>query len=396
MKRFCLIVAAALALLLFSFPALADDAGVLTETELGSWLNTLLISTSGQQPLNAPVDEEALTEDGYAFIYDSATLYYDKPTLDAQSVLSAIAVTDETLAMPRSIRLGAPAQMLLSAYGWENPTLAGDDTFAPLYVLDRLPEGAYWALAQRTGDQLVSVQCAIHARAGDNRYTDTGVLYTLQDGLVSSIRVYGLSAFTDLTGVQNNLSSVSDISTGFSAATTDGVTLQSAAEAFGQGDLQFGRMDFLTLTATGAGVLFGEASNEDWAQDEGGQWLQTLDYPDASLVFSMDANKANARLESLTLSGEGAIGPRGLVIGMSLHDALSLFRSDGTGTISDSSALLYGDGQTPPFGTLESTGTDATLRYAAAVVCADGVTRQAALHLTFVGGQLVEIMLYTF
>jgi len=396
MKRICLLFAAALALLLFSAPALADDAGVLTETELGTWLNTLLISTSDKQPLNAPVDEDALTEDGYAFIYDSATLYYDKPVLDAQSVLSAISVTDEALDMPRGIRLGASGQMLISAYAWENPTLAGDDTFAPLYVLNQMPQGAYWALAQRTGDQLISVQCAIHAQAGEDRYTDTGVLYTLQNGVIISIRIYGLSAFTNQAGVQSNLSAVSGISTGFSADAADGVTLVSAAGAFEQSDLQFGRMDFLTLTETGAGVLFSEPANEDWAQDDSGQWLHSLEYEGASLVFSMDANKENPRLESLILNGQGDIGPRGLTIGMSLNDALVLFRSDGTGAVSGSAALLYGDGQTAPFGTLERTGSDATLRYAAAIVSADGVTRQAALHLTFAGGQLAEIMLYTF
>ena len=144
MKRALPLVLIALLLAcLAAMPAMADEAGVLTETEMGEWLNRLLLSTVGVSPLNAPVGEESLTEDGYAFLYENATLYYDQPTLTAQSALRAVAVTGEALDMPRGIRLGAPVEMLMAAYAWQNPTLTGDDTFAPLYVLDQLPQAAY-------------------------------------------------------------------------------------------------------------------------------------------------------------------------------------------------------------------------------------------------------------
>ena len=42
----------------------------------------VLRESAAREPLNAPVGEESRTEDGYAFIYDFATLYYDKPVLD--------------------------------------------------------------------------------------------------------------------------------------------------------------------------------------------------------------------------------------------------------------------------------------------------------------------------
>ena len=384
-----------LVLTLLAAPACADEAGVLTEAELNAWLNPLLRSTANVQPINAPVGEDALTEDGYAFLYDSATLYYNKPVLDAQSVLGAVAVTSEALDMPRGIRLGAPAEMLMTAYGWQNPALSGDESFAPLYVLDRLPEAAYWALAQRSGDQLLSVQCAIHARQGDGRYTDSGVLYTVQNGVVSAIRVYGLSAAIDLATVQSNLLAVGDGKPAGTSKAAAGVTIASSAEPFGKSDLQFSRMDFLTLTEKGAGVLFGQASEDRWVQDDQGRWLHTLSYPGASLVFASDADRNNARLDSLTLSGDGLSGPRGLRAGMSPEEALALFRCDGNGATAGDTALLYGDGRTPPFGTLERNGEDSTLRYAAAVTGADGASRNIALHLTFTQGRLAELMLYT-
>ena len=67
--------------------ALADDSGVLAEGELNDWIVGVLRKSAAREPLNAPVGEESRTEDGYAFIYDFATLYYDKPELDENSVL---------------------------------------------------------------------------------------------------------------------------------------------------------------------------------------------------------------------------------------------------------------------------------------------------------------------
>ena len=245
MKKFGIALALLCALMLFCVPALADEAGVLTETEISAWLNQVLLSTLSQTPLNAPVGEESLTEDGYAFLYSAVTLYYDKPTLDAQSVLNALVVTDEALDMPRDIRLGAPAQMLLTAYGWQNPTLAGDESFAPLYTLNQLPDAAYWAWAQRSGAQLQSVQCGIHARMSEDRYTDTGILYTVQQQEVSAIRVYGLNASVGLAQVEGNLAAVGGSGAAVSTQAAAGVTVQSSADAFSQSDLQFARMELL-------------------------------------------------------------------------------------------------------------------------------------------------------
>lgn len=368
-------------------PALADEAGVLTEDELGAWLNRLLLSTLNAQPSNAPVGEESLTEDGYAFLYPQATLYYNKPELDAASVLSAIAVTDEALDMPRGIRLGAPAEMLMTAYGWQNTTLSGDETSAPLYTLDQLPQAAYWAWAQRTGGTLQSVQCGIHARMGETRYTDTGVIYTVEGGVVSAIRIYGLNAATDLAGVQANLNAVR----GNAEAT--GVTVKSDAPPFSQTDLQFGRMDFLTLNEKGAATLLGTPTGEEWAQEDGGRWLHTLTYTHATLVFSLDANRENGQLNTLVLSGGGFTGPRGLMAGMAADAVMALFQADGAGRVSGGEALLYGDGQTPPFGTMERDAeASVILRYAAALP--DGGT--VALHLAFESDALAELTIYRY
>lgn len=400
MKRTLRAVTLALCLLCLGCAAArADEAGVLTEAELGAWLNTLLQSTLGVEPLNAPVGEDALTDDGYAFLYPSATLYYDKPVLDAQSVLKAVAVTDEALDMPRGARLGAPAEMLMTAYGWQNIGLLGDDTFAPLYTLNQLPQAAYWALAQRAGGTLQGVQCAIHASMGEGRYTDTGVIYTVEGGEISAIRIYGISASATRADVEANLLAVG----GAPAADTapdaqqaaQGVAQASAAEPFGMADLQFGRMDYLTLTEKGAAVLFGAAAFDDYAQD-GETWLHTLSYPGVSLVFSQYADHTSSRLEALTYTREGLEGPRGVAVGMELARVMALFSADGQGRTAGAAALLYGDGQNTPYGTLEIAGGEATLTYAFTLPTAGGPPANFALRLLFETERLTELMLYRY
>jgi len=387
LRKICLLLV--FIVLLACVPAYADEAGVLTETELNQWLNSLLTNTANVQPQNAPVGEAALTVDGYAFLYDDATLYYNKPVLDAQSVLNAVSVTDESFVTPRGIHLGSPASALMAAFGWQNPSLTGDDSFAVLYVLNQLPQNVYWAMAQRSGGELQSIQCAIHALAGEDRYTDAGVMYNLQNGEVTGIRVYGLSDFTTRAGVESNL-----VALGSGTTDVTGVTQQSDAEPFGQSDFQFGRMDFLTLTEKGAGVLFGQPVSDAWVQDDRG-WLHTVNYPTVSLVFGADAQKHSGALESITVTGDGLFGPRGLATGLELSDVLGLFHADGTGQTNGAAAILYGDGQNPPYGTLETNGSDATLRYAAQGTGIKGQPITVALRLAFTDGRLTEWMLYT-
>ena len=130
--------------------AFADDSGVLAEGELNEWVVKVLRDSAAGQPINAPVGEESHTEDGYAFIYDFATLYYDKPVLDQDSVLLAVSVTDEAYPGPRGIKLGDAQSVLIDTYGWQNPTLVGDGIFAAFYRLNSLPQSAYWSWASWT------------------------------------------------------------------------------------------------------------------------------------------------------------------------------------------------------------------------------------------------------
>ena len=192
--------------------AWADDAGALAEGELSAWLNQLLLDTRDVQPLNAPVSEESLTEDGYAFLYDFATLYYDKPVLDQHSVLQAVSITDSEYAAPRGITLGADDTALLSTFGWQNPYLMGDGVMAAFYDIDEMPRAAYWSWASHDDEwKLTQVQCAVHVQAGTNRYTDVNLVFDLENAVVTDIRLFGLDSFITEADVYANLDAVLDV-----------------------------------------------------------------------------------------------------------------------------------------------------------------------------------------
>ena len=241
--------------------ALADDSGVLAEGELNDWIVGVLRKSAAREPLNAPVGEESRTEDGYAFIYDFATLYYDKPVLDETSVLLAVSLTSEIYPGPRNIYLGDAETVLTGTYGWQNPALAGDGVFAAFYCLDGLPQSAYWCWAQHDGKgSLTSVQCAIHVMAGEDRYTDAGVIYSLDGGVVTAIHVYGLSSFITGSEVGSNLEavrSVEDAAQGVSVTVEAASVPLSGAAPFGAGDLRFSGLDYAALTLEGAREALG-------------------------------------------------------------------------------------------------------------------------------------------
>ena len=410
------------------FRGLGDDAGVLTEEELNAWLQRILLSTKEQRPLNDPVGEESLTEYGYAFLYDMATLYYDQPRLDPSSRLKAVALIEEGLPGPRGIGLGAPQEILTETYGWQNPMLLGDGSIAAFYTLNKLPQAAYWSWAQHEGMLLQSVRCAIHVRMTEDRYTDAGIAYRLEEGAVTGIIIYGLQESISLQELQSNLRAVgqaqdtalwaeSDFSTASPWGETDAAVAptvggvsgglaaahpaaipQNDAPGFEPSDLQFSRIDFGTLGEKGANAAFGPPVKEDLIQDDTGEWMRTVEREGVTLVFGLDRDQENSRLQMLSFTKAGLAGPRGVQIGQTLKEVTALFRSDaravGVEAQTEGRTLLYGDGQTPPYGVLEEQGRDIILRYAAAYKGADGESREATLHLAFEDNLLTEIMVY--
>ncbi len=380
---FCLVLMLAAAL--FPAAALADDTGALSEGELGAWVNQVLKDTIGKEPLNAPVGEDARTENGYAFIYDFATLYYDKPVLDAQSVLGAISVTGETYAAPRGITLGASEDALLSTFGWQNPYLMGDGSFSSFYCVDVLPQAAYWSWGQHDDNwQLMNMQCAVHVMTAENTYTDAMLHFDLEDGAITAIRVEGLSRLITGEAVSTNLEAVRAVeaAAGMDAMNSEhaeGYAVRSEAAMFSAEDLAFNGMDFRTMDA---GTLEKALGQHPQSTETINQRM-TATWADAYCTCGSDGT------EVLGIATSAIEGPRGIRVGDALDKVLGLFYSDGEGRTEGSFALLYGDGSTLPTATME-TGDVTMLNYSAN---ADG--KNITLSLTFAENMLQEWVLYT-
>lgn len=376
--------------------AFADDSGVLAEGELNEWVVKVLRDSAAGQPLNAPVGEESHTEDGYAFIYDFATLYYDKPVLDQDSVLLAVSVTDEAYPGPRGIKLGDAQSVLIDTYGWQNPTLVGDGIFAAFYRLNSLPQSAYWSWAQLDGaGAITGVQCAIHVQVSDGRYTDAGVVYSLEGGVVTAIRVYGLSSFISADEVRGNLEAVESVQTAASGDAVDDVsdvTLSAAtvaanqAQPFGLKDLSFSGMDYATLTLEGAKAALGEPAAQTAAEDAAGGTYLNLTWSGVELIWLEEA--AGGRAQSLRVSNAQTEGPRGLKAGMTFEEASALFLSEGK------PGVLYGQPGDTDYGEAVNEGTQTLLTYYTAAESAQSAGSYV-LQLVFENGALKEWVLST-
>ena len=94
----CALVIAALCL-----PVLAEDTGdALTLEELEAWVESYKERALAAEPMNDPTEAAALSEDGYAFIYDFATLYMDRPEMTEDSVVrNLVVIAPEEAAVSR-------------------------------------------------------------------------------------------------------------------------------------------------------------------------------------------------------------------------------------------------------------------------------------------------------
>ena len=94
MKKLICLLLTALLLCGTVHAAFAADSGAdpLTWAEVVAWARALEMQGRAQAPLNDPHDEQALSEDGYAFVYDFGTLYFSAPELTEDTVLRGAVV----------------------------------------------------------------------------------------------------------------------------------------------------------------------------------------------------------------------------------------------------------------------------------------------------------------
>jgi len=393
LKRF-LTIFLALAVMCYIFPAAAQETAALDETELGAWIDQVLRDTVSLTPLNAPVDQNAWTEDGYAFLYDFATLYYNQQELSASSVLQAVSLTEAGYACVRGIGIGSTQDEVMAALGSQNPYLLGDGTFAVLYLQDQLPAAAYWSWAQQDENRmLASVQCAMHVKTGEDRYTDAGVRLVLENGIVTEIRVYGLCESITAADAQANLEAVRTVENAMGAwalaeEDAEGYVISSCAAVFSAEDLAFSGVDFRTLTVEELNVLLGGTGRIETITSENDR-LTNAEWQGAYLSLG-----SSGKADVFSVSDSRIEGPRGVRTGDTLEEVLSAFAADGEGRMYGSQTILYGDGLTAPCGVMESDGVYTTVSYTAQMQRGTEWSN-VTLMLTFSDDLLGEWMIYT-
>ena len=369
-----------------------DDGEALTLAELEDWVESYKVRALAAQPLNDPTEAAAYSEDGYAFIYDFATLYMDRPEMTEDSVVRNLVITSPDEIAPRDTTVDMQSSAILSSFYNENPSLAGDRGFAALYISSMMPTGAQWAWVQRDGQRIMTIQYAVQDQAatGGDGYTDCGLIYTFQDDTVVAIRAYGMDTRISAEAVLENVAAVQqvmDISTYVHVPTS---IVGTDLEAFQRDDLLFAGLDFLTLTPESAIESLGECLQDTWMEDDTGEHVRTMEFDGCEISFIYDASKQNPVPDVLSINQDGMEGPRYVRVGDTFSSVLTRFRHSEGEYDGVSTEVLYGTEGAGSWGVAEY-GSDGTytLRYSF-----PSDKGQVGLYMYFIGLDLVEILLY--
>ena len=389
MKMLSLLTALMLAVLPICALAEESEADTLLLSEVTEWAERYKERALSCEPLNDP--KASLTEDGYAFIYDFATLYADKAVMKEDTVISAVVVTSPEEEGPRGVKVDDTLTVATAAFYNENDLLLGSRDSALLYLIDLLPESLQWAEIQRDGQRVQTIQYAVHDQqsTGGDGYTDAGLILTMQDGTVSAIRVYGLDSrisFDEVYEVRSRMRAAA-MADDYQQVpfSYDGASLAK----FSGEDLVFSGMEFTTLTPEYAAMILGEPLSDAWVQD-GETTIRTMTFADCELTF-LEGADGKAEIYMFLLTSGGVEGPRAVRVGDTFSEVFNRFRNGEGAFDGVSREVLYGSEESGEFGMAEY-GSDASVNLRYGLVLEEG--ERVVLHMTFTEMVLSEVMLY--
>lgn len=389
MKMLSLLTALLLAVLPICALAEESEADTLLLSEVTEWAERYKERALSCEPLNDP--KASLTEDGYAFIYDFATLYADKAVMKEDTVISAVVVTSPEEEGPRGVKVDDTLTVATAAFYNENDLLLGSRDSALLYLIDLLPESLQWAEIQRDGQRVQTIQYAVHDQqsTGGDGYTDAGLILTMQDGTVSAIRVYGLDSrisFDEVYEVRSRMRAAA-MADDYQQVpfSYDGASLAK----FSGEDLVFSGMEFTTLTPEYAAMILGEPLSDSWVQD-GETTIRTMTFADCELTF-LEGADGKAEIYMFLLTSGGVEGPRAVRVGDTFFEVFNRFRNGEGAFDGVSREVLYGSEESGEFGVAEY-GSDASVNLRYGLVLEEG--ERVVLHMTFTEMVLSEVMLY--
>ena len=382
-----------LALLLCPMLALAEEsvAEPLSYQELVSWAEGYLARAKESTPLNDPAN--ALTPDGYEFVYDFATLYADTPDMSNDTALNAVVLTIDMENGPRSVNVDNAMSVVLDAYYNENAMLEGTKEAAVLYTMDLMPASAAWGQVLRDGQRVQTIQYGVHEQlaTGGEGYTDAGVIYTMLENRVTAVRVYGLNSRITLQQVNDLMYDMSNLAkeTAYTQVpfSYNGLELTD----FALEDLIVSGLDFLALTPETAAQVLGQPDSDTWMEDGENGYTRMQVYDGFEVTYTYDKNKANCQVYMLLITKDGLEGPRGVRCGDTFASVYNRFRN-GMGEYGDDGVeMLYGENGVGSYGKA-TYGTDASARLRYAFELSDG--RDVVLQMDFTVMELSEIILF--
>ena len=388
MIRRILCLAAALALFAV-LPVSAETAGPVTAEELAALLESARAEALGAEPLNDPADAEAQTEDGTMIQYGTARFYTAGGALTAEGPVNALSFDDGSRPVLRGLGIYSALEDVLAAFPNENAELAGTREEAVLYLANTASGGFTYGRILRDGQRALAAEYGEVQPAGAG-FRRAAVTFTLQEGLVSSIRLDGLNpdeGELEAAWADEFLSELMALSgrDEYRAVKTSRNGL--ALTAFDESDLLFGGIAY---TALSPDALPGE-TREERIDNGDGTWLLICGGDGFEAVFLCGEDGADAQILSYTVLDDQAEGPRGVRLGDLFSEDFCRFRSGENDMAKDMTELLYGAADNPPYGLANYNPEDMSLRYVTPTQ--SGLTVE--LILRYVDNYLTEILLQT-
>ena len=373
-------------------PVMAEESGedILTLDELRMWVSEYKIRALATQPLNDPTAEDSVTEDGYLFVYDFATLYMDRPEMTADSLVQALVIYSSEEEDMRGLRVDDSAETVLAAYYTENPDLVGSSEQALLYAVDVMPEGGYVGMLHRNGQRIEVIDYAVYEQppTGGDGYSSAGILYTMTNGNVTAIRAYGLTERIQTEDVAIALEQARRIGAEATYSRVETSLIGTDLERFNSEDLIFAGMKFPALTPEDAAAAFGEPLDDMWLEDSYG-YMRVMRFSSCDIVFLYDMARQIGRVKTMTIHNDQLEGPRSVRLGDTVASVINRFRN-GEGETNGMTEILYGATESGEFGMMEY-GTDASVVVRYGTLSDDGVP--VLLYLSFDNFYLNEIIL---
>ena len=359
-----------------------------TSAELEALLASVREQALASEVLNDPADEAARSEDGIRFQYTMAEFYAEGDALTAETPVNVLLFQDSEGEVFRGTGIDTHWIDLLSAYPLDNPDLKGTKEQALLYLTEGT-DGWLYGTALRDGQRLTAVEYGeLKKEAGG--YRNVSITYRLMNGLVTTIRIDGLTpaATVEAAQAEEAIGALKALreETAYRMVRTSRVGTDLTP--FSAADLTFGGITYTALTPD---TLPGSAELEKIDNGDG-TWLLRYDGDGFEAVFTGDAEGRNAKILSYTILDPDTEGPRCVRLGDLMSDDYCRFRSEGNEMTEEMTELLYGAEGSGEYGlaTFDYDAGEASLRY---VTEADGT--RVELLLKYEQNLLKEIILHT-